>query len=70
MSKFAVSSKSATGLRPLGARTAAGTVMTKRIYCKTANISDTLIDNKVVYHSDVVGASPAGATPTTSSFST
>ena len=26
--------------------------------------------NKIVDHSDVVGASPVGATPTTSSFST
>ena len=32
-------------------------------------ISDAL-GNKIVDHSDVVGASPAGAAPTTSSFST
>ena len=30
----------------------------------------TLVDNKTVDHSDVVGASPVGAVPTTSSFST
>ena len=30
----------------------------------------TLVDNKIVHHSDVVGASPTGAAPTTSSFST
>ena len=40
-------------------------------YCrKTSNISHTLVGNKIVDHSDVVGASPAGAAPTTSSFST
>ena len=26
--------------------------------------------NEIVYHSDVIGASPVGAAPTTSSFST
>ena len=35
-----------------------------------SNISDTLVGNKIVDHSDVVGASPVGAAPTTSSFST
>ena len=30
-------------------------------YCQTANIRHTLICNKLVDHSDVVGASPAGA---------
>ena len=37
-------------------------------YSKTSNISHTL-GNKIVDHSDVVGASPVGAAPTTSSFS-
>ena len=37
-------------------------------YCKTSNISHTLEGNKIVDHSDVVGASPVGAAPTTSSF--
>ena len=37
---------------------------------QTSNISRTLIGNKIVAHSDVVGASPAGAAQTTSSFST
>ena len=37
---------------------------------KTSNISRTLIGNKIVDHSDVVGASPVGSAPTTSSFST
>ena len=40
------------------------------IYRKTSNIRRTLLGNKIVDHSDVVGASPAGATPTTSSFLT
>ena len=41
------------------------------LYCrKTSNISRTLVGNKIVDHSDVVGASPVGAAPTTSSFST
>ena len=39
-------------------------------YRKLSNISRTLVGNKIVDHSDVVGASPVGATPTTSSFST
>ena len=39
-------------------------------YCKTTNISHTLEGNKIVDNSDVVGASPVGAAPTTSSFST
>ena len=40
------------------------------IYRKTFNIRRTLVGNKIVDHSDVVGASPVGAAPTTSSFST
>ena len=39
-------------------------------YRQIFNISRTLIGNKIVDHSDVVGASPVGAGPTTSSFST
>ena len=39
-------------------------------YRKVSNIRRTLVGNKIVDHSDVVGASPAGAAPTTSSFST
>ena len=39
-------------------------------YRKTSNISRTLVGNKIVDNSDVVGASPVGAAPTTSSFST
>ena len=40
-------------------------------YCrKTSSISCTLVGTKIVDQSDVVGASPVGAAPTTSSFST
>ena len=42
----------------------------EQIYCKTSNISHTLVGNKIADHSDVVRASPVGAAPTTSSFST
>ena len=41
-----------------------------RTYRKTSDISSTLVGNKIVDHSDVVGASPVGAAPNTSSFST
>ena len=37
---------------------------------KNSNISRTLAGNKIVDNSDVVGASPVGAAPITSSFST
>ena len=43
---------------------------TERTYRKTSSISRTSVGNKMVDHSDVVGASPVGAAPTTSSFST
>ena len=40
------------------------------MYRQTSNIGRTLVGNKIIDHSDVVGASPVGAAPTTSSFST
>ena len=40
------------------------------IYHQTSNTRRILVGNKIVDHSDVVGASPIGAAPTTSSFST
>ena len=40
------------------------------LYRQVSNIKRTLVGNKIVDHSDVVGASPVGAAPTTSSFST
>ena len=39
-------------------------------YCEVSNIRRTLVGNKIVDLSDVVGAAPVGAAPTTSSFST
>ena len=39
---------------------------TALIYRKTSNIRHTLVGNKIVDHSDVVGASPVGAAPTAS----
>ena len=39
-------------------------------YRKTSNISRTLVGNKIVDNSNVVGASPIAAAPTTSSFLT
>ena len=41
-----------------------------KAYRKTSNISRTLERNKIVDNSDVVGASPVGAAPTTSSIFT
>ena len=38
-------------------------------YSQISNISGTLVGNKIVDHSDVVGASPVGAAPITSSLS-
>ena len=43
---------------------------TNKDYRKVSNISCTLIGNEIVDHSDVVGASPVGAAPITSSFTT
>ena len=40
------------------------------IYRQVSVISHTLVGNKIVNDSDVVGASPVGTAPTTSSFST
>ena len=41
-----------------------------KTYCKTSTISRTLVGNKIVDNSDVVGTSPVSAAPTTFSFST
>ena len=40
------------------------------VYRQTSNIRRTLVGNKLVDNSDVVGASPVAAAPTTSSSST
>ena len=50
-----------------GARASAAMVL---VYRQTSNIRRTLVGNKIVDHSDLVGASPVGTAPTTSSFST
>ena len=42
----------------------------KSKYRQVTNIRRTLVGNKIVDNSDVVGASPDGAAPTTSSLST
>ena len=39
-------------------------------YCQISNISRTLVGNIIVDHSDVAGASPVSAAPTTFTFST
>ena len=39
-------------------------------YRQTSNISRTLVVSKIGDHSDVVGASPVGAAPATSSYLT
>ena len=44
--------------------------VSRQVYRQVSNIRRTLIGNKIVDHSDVVGALPVGAAPTTSSFST
>ena len=44
--------------------------ITIKMYRKTFNIIRTFVGNKIADHSDIVGASPVGAAPTTSSFST
>ena len=43
-------------------------LLQNNMYRQVSNISRTLVGNKIVDHSDVVGASPVGAAPTTSSF--
>ena len=44
--------------------------ISQSIYNQTSNISRILVGNRIVDYSDEVGASPIGAAPTTSSFST
>ena len=40
----------------------------QRAYHQTSNMSRTLVGNTMVDHSNVVGASPVGAAPSTPSF--
>ena len=58
------------GNKPMMPRSPNSPVYTKAIYRKVSNMRRTLVGNKIVDHSDVVGASPVGAAPATSSFST
>ena len=44
--------------------------LSQKNYRKTSDISRTLVDNNIVDHSDVAGASPVGAAPTAYSFLT
>ena len=44
--------------------------LSTEIYRGTSNIRRTFADNRIIDHSDVVGAAPVGAASTTSSFST
>ena len=53
-----------------GVRTGIPGWLKNLIYCQVSNIRRTLVGNKIVNRSDVVGAMPVGAAPTTSSFST
>ena len=46
------------------------TTLDQVFYRQVSNIRRTLVGKKIVDHSDVVGASPVDAAPTTSSFST
>ena len=45
-------------------------IQAKSSYRQTSNISCTLVGNRIVDHSNLVGASPGVAAPTTSSFLT
>ena len=45
-------------------------ILIPKMYRQVSNISHTWEGNKIVDHSDAVGASPVGAAPTTSSLST
>ena len=47
-----------------------GTVTGGSSYIQSSNIKRTLVGYKIVDHPDVDAASPVGAAPTTSSFST
>ena len=47
-----------------------GVAAISKVYRQVSNIRRTLVGNWIVDHSDIVGASPVGAAPTISSFST
>ena len=64
---YFVNTMAADDLAMQGVRTLAAMALT---YRKTSNIRGTIVGNKIVDDSDVVGALPVGAAPTTSSFAT
>ena len=45
-------------------------ICSKNTYRQVPDIGRALVGNNIADHSDAVGASPVGAAPTTSSFST
>ena len=51
-------------------KTKSAECINRKIYRQVSNIRRILVGNQMVDHSDVVGASPVGAAPTTSAFST
>ena len=59
-------------LHQVGDKTLLETVISQLIgiYRQVSNLRRTLVGYKIVDHSDVVGVSPVGAAPTTSSLST
>ena len=63
-------SPSCSTLLAICQKTMQGICVFSYTYRQTSNISRTLVGNKIVDNSDVVEASPVGAAPTTSSFST
>ena len=68
--RSSVVSKSSKYLVHKCLRVSVGMVINENDYRQTFNISRTSVCNKIVDHSDVVGASPVGAAPTTFAIST
>ena len=56
-------------LQEVNVESSNGLVLLDLLYRKISNIRRVLVGNKIVDHSGVAGASPVGAAPTTSSFS-
>ena len=64
---FYILTDSGNGLMPSRQQAITWSIMT---YRQVSNIRRTVVSNKIIDHSDVVGASPVGTAPTASSFST
>ena len=72
-SQIVVNISSRNALLPDGKSPSHRSILTyrqQRTYSQIPNIRRTLVGNKYVDRSDVAGASPVGAAPTTSSFLT